>query len=77
MWLGALLVSSLGTKLGNGSLRIALGLRHGVPIVVEHKCVCDSKVDVFSTYGGCIPQRAAVNETIHYSVLRNTASICT
>ena len=46
MWLGALLVSSLGTKLDNGSLRIALG----VLIVVEHKCVCGSKGD--QTPGG-------------------------
>ena len=48
-WFGALPVPSLGTKLDNESLRIALGLRLGVPIVVEHTCVCGSKVDVFGT----------------------------
>jgi len=47
VWLGALLVPSLGTKLDNDYLRINLGLRLGVPIVVEHTCVCGSKVDVF------------------------------
>ena len=41
----------MGTKLDNESLRIALGLHLGVPIVVEHKCVCGSKVDVFGTHG--------------------------
>ena len=34
------------SKLGNESLRIALGLR--IPIVFEH---CGSKVDVFGTHG--------------------------
>ena len=56
-WLGALPVPSLGTKLDNESLRIALGLRLGVPIVVGHTCVCGSKVDVC---GGRIPQHTAV-----------------
>ena len=35
-WLGALPVLSLGTELDNESLRIALGLCLGVPIVVKH-----------------------------------------
>ena len=74
VWLGTLLVPSLGTKLDNVSLRrIALGLHLGVPIVVEHMCVCDSKVDVFGLScrhsGGHIPQHAAVSETIHHALV--------
>ena len=76
VWLGALPVPSLGTKLGNESLRIALGLRLDVPIVVEHTCVCGSKVDVFGTHGlscrrsgGRIPRHAAVNETIRRALV--------
>ena len=75
-WLGALPVPSLGTKLDNESLRIALGLRIGVPIVVEHMCVSGSKVDVFGTHGlscrqsgGRIPWHAAMNETIHRALV--------
>ena len=49
-WLGVLPVPSLGTKLDNESLRIALGLRLGAPIVVEHTCVCVRKVDVFDFF---------------------------
>ena len=45
-----LYLASLGTELDNESLRIALALRLGVPIVVEHTCVC-GKVDVFGTHG--------------------------
>ena len=61
----------MDTKLDNESLRIALGLRLGVLIVVEHTCLCGSKVDVFGTHGlSCrhsgdrIPWHTAVNETI-------------
>ena len=83
-WLDALPVPSLGTKLDNESLRITLGLRLGlrlglhlgVPIVVEHNCVCGSKVSVFGTHGlscrrsgGRIPRHAAVNETIHHALV--------
>jgi len=70
-WLGVLPVPSLGTKLDDESLRIAPGLRLGVPIVVEHTCVCGENVDVFGTHGllcrcsgGRIPRHAAINETI-------------
>ena len=75
-WLGTLLVPSLGTKLDNVSLRIALGLCLGVPIVVEHTCVCGSKFDVFETHGlscrhsgGRIPRHAAVSETIRHALV--------
>jgi len=40
VWLGALPVPTLGTKLDNVSLRIALGLLLGV-LVVEHTCIWD------------------------------------
>jgi len=68
VWLGALPVPSLGTKLDDESLRMALDSRLGVPNI---KCVCGANVDVFGTHGlscrrsgGCIPRHAAVNETV-------------
>ena len=58
------------------NLRIALGLRLGVPIVVEHTCVCGGKVDVFGTHGlscrrsgGRTPRHAVVNETIRRALV--------
>ena len=75
-WLGALPVPSLGTKLDNESLRIALGLRLGVLIIVDHTCVCGRKVNVFGTHslscrhsGGRIPRHATMNETIRRALV--------
>jgi len=72
-WLGALPVPSLGT---NESLRIALGLRLGVPFVAEHTCICGAAVDVFGSHGlsckrsgGRIPRHTAVNETVHHALV--------
>ena len=43
----------------------------GVPIVVEHTCICGAVVDVYGSHslscrrsGGRIPRHAAVNETV-------------
>ena len=70
-WLNVLPVPSLGTKLDDESLRIALGLRLGAAIVVEHTCVCGATVDAYGTHGlsfqrsgGRLPRHASVNETI-------------
>ena len=66
----------MATKLDDESLRIALGLRLGIPIVVKHTCVCGANVDVFGTHGlscrrsgGRIPRHAAVNETICHALV--------
>ena len=71
-WLNILPVPSLGTKLDDESSRIALGLRLGAAIVVEHTCVCGATVDTYGTHGlscqhsgGHLPHHASVNETIH------------
>ena len=49
--LGIVSVPSLGTKVDNESLRMALGLRLGVPIVVEHTRICGAVVDVYGSHG--------------------------
>ena len=70
-WLNVLPVPSLGTKLDDESLHIALGLCLSAAIVVEHTCICGATVDSFGTHGlscrrsgGRLPRHASVNETI-------------
>ena len=43
-WLEALPLTSVGLKMDNNTVRIAVGLRLGAPIVHPHQCVCGSLV---------------------------------
>ena len=50
-WLNAIPCASLGLALDDGSLRIAVGLRLGSPIVLEHTCHCGGKVTALGHHG--------------------------
>src|SRR5206468_299886 len=50
-WLHALPCASLGLRLGNDELRIAVGLRLGAPLVRAHHCVCGVEVDQYGHHG--------------------------
>jgi len=50
-WLHALPVASVGLKMLNADVRIAVGLRLGAPIVHPHKCVCGTTVTVDGHHG--------------------------
>jgi len=70
-----LVPTSLGTELDDESLRIALGLHQGVPIVT-HICICGSEIDFYGTHGLCckhsggrIPRHSSVSETIHHALV--------
>jgi len=72
----ALPVPSLGTKLDDESLWIALGLRLCVPIVAEHTCICGAVVNVFGSRGlSCNVVVAvfhctlAINETVRCALV--------
>ena len=39
-WLNTLPVSSLGLRMSNDTVRIAIGLRVGAPLCLPHTCVC-------------------------------------
>src|SRR5271163_4918778 len=43
-WLHVLPCANLGLRLGNGELRVAVGLRLGAPLVRAHQCVCGAEV---------------------------------
>jgi len=50
-WLDAMPLSSIGLKLDNASVRIAIGLRLGAPIVHLHKCICGTTVTTEGHHG--------------------------
>lgn len=63
--------SSLGTRLDNSSLRIAVALRLGAPVCAPHICVCGSPVDSTGRHGlscrksaGRLSRHGAVNDLI-------------
>ena len=72
-WLQALPNSSLGLRLDDFSLRIAVGLRLGTSICVPHLCnCCGAEVTALGTHGlscrsssGRHHRHAAINEIIH------------
>ena len=50
-WLSAIPSASLGLHLDDSALRIAVGLRLGAPIVLEHQCSCGASVSKFGRHG--------------------------
>ncbi len=50
-WLNALPISACGLRLDNEAVRVAVGLRLGVPLCTPHTCHCGSKVDERGTHG--------------------------
>ena len=62
---------SLGTRLDNSSLRIAIALRLGAPVCLPHTCVCGAKVDSTGRHGlscrksaGRLSRHNAVNDLL-------------
>ena len=47
VWLNAIPCASLSLNLDDSALRVAVGLRMGAPLVLEHKCVCGSVTNKF------------------------------
>ena len=50
-WLSATPIAPLGLSLDNNTLRIAVGRRLGVPLVLAHKCLCGATVDKLCHHG--------------------------
>jgi hypothetical protein len=68
--------SSLGTRLDNSSLRIAIALRLGAPVCLPHVCVCGATVDSTGRHGlscrksaGRLSRHSAVNELIKRALM--------
>ena len=70
-WLNAMPLASIGLKMDDSSVRIAVGLRLGAPIVHAHKCVCGVIVSTDGIHGlscrhgnGRHSRHNQVNETL-------------
>ena len=71
-WLNALPLSAIGLRMDGETIRIAMGLRLGVPLCLPHMCQhCGSEVDSLGTHGlscyksqGRHPRHASVNGLI-------------
>ena len=72
-WLNALPVSSLGLRMDNNTVRVAVGLRLGSPLCRPHTCHhCGVQVDSTARHGlsckwseGRHQRHAAVNDVVH------------
>ena len=75
--MNALPISSLGLRMDNDTIRVAVGLRLGVPLCRPHTCVhCGSDVDAQGTHGlscqysqGRHFRHAAMNDIVHRSLV--------
>ena len=76
VWLNALPISSLGLRMDNDTIRVAVGLRLGAPLCRPHRCHhCGLEVDALATHGfscrqsqGRHNRHAGLNNIIHRSL---------
>ena len=72
-WLNALPISSLGLRMDDNTVRVAVGLRLGSPLCRPHTCHhCGAEVDHLATHGlscrwseGRHHRHAAINDLVH------------
>ena len=69
-WLNAIPSASLGLNLDDAALRIAVGLRLGVPLVLDHKCHCGASVDKLGHHG--LSCRRSAGRQLRHSLLNDT-----
>ena len=75
-WLNVLPISSLGLRMDDSTIRVAVGLRLGAPLCRPHKCHhCGAEVDCLATHGlscrwseGRHHRHAAINDIVHRSL---------
>ena len=57
-WLYALPISACGLRLDNEAIRVAVGLRLGLPLCAAHRCPCGAEVDPGGVHGLSCKQSA-------------------
>jgi len=66
-WFGTLPTASLGLRLSDSEVCIAIGLRHGVPIVEKHTCTCGMEV-LPNGHHGLSCRRGPGRQSRHHAV---------
>ena len=76
-WLHALPISSCSLRLDDDAVRVAVGLRLGSVLCMQHVCPCGATVDCRGTHGlsckisaGRTPRHAYLNDIIHRALVR-------
>ena len=76
-WLQALPVTNCGLRLDDESVRVAAGLRLGVPLCEPHGCPCGAPVSADGHHGlscalgpGRLPRHASLNDLIFRGLVR-------
>src|SRR6218665_1744005 len=76
-WLLALPIASCGLRLDDETVRVAAGLRLGVPLCEQHGCPCGAPVPADGHHGlfchlgsGRLPRHAALNDLVFRSLVR-------
>jgi len=76
-WLFALPITSCGLRLDDEAVRIAVGLRLGLPLCVPHQCRCGSQVDACGQHSFVCkraPGRSARHHALNDLIARAIAS---
>jgi len=70
IWLNAIPSATLGLCLNDSALRVAVGLRLGVPLVLPHQCLCGVAVDKFGHHG--LACRRSSGRHLRHNLLNDT-----
>src|SRR5207245_2121317 len=62
--------AALGLNLDNSALRVAVGLRLGVPLVLPHQCACGATVDTLGHHG--LTCKRSAGRHLRHNLLNDT-----
>ena len=69
-WLNAIPSASLGLNLDDNALRVAVGLRLGIPLVLPHHCICGMEVTKLGHHG--LECKRSTGRHLRHNLLNDT-----
>ena len=70
VWLNAIPSASLGLNLDDNALRVAVGLRLGIPLVLPHHCICGMEVTKLGHHG--LACKRSAGRHLRHNLLNDT-----